>query len=69
MAKKKTTVKPVSADAWEQAWQTHWRKVGFTSYELNLPEMRSGKSRTQFPYPATYSRGEEGPSQTDHVRV
>lgn len=48
MAKKKTTVKPVSADAWEQAWQTHWRKVGFTSYELNLPEAQAENRERNF---------------------
>lgn len=30
--------KPLSIDAWEQAWQKHWKKAGFTSYELALPE-------------------------------
>ena len=25
-----------TADQWERAWQKHWRKSGFTPYELNL---------------------------------
>ena len=27
-----------SLDAWEEAWQRHWKKTGFTSYELHLPD-------------------------------
>ena len=38
MARSKSKTEPISIDAWEQAWQQHWKKKGFTSYELHLPE-------------------------------
>jgi uncharacterized protein (TIGR00730 family) len=38
MAKKSSDYPALSIDAWEQAWQQHWKKTGFTSYELNLPD-------------------------------
>ncbi|MCU0877662.1 MAG: TIGR00730 family Rossman fold protein [Pirellulaceae bacterium] len=38
MAKKSKEAPPISLDAWEQAWQRHWKKAGFTSYELHLPD-------------------------------
>jgi uncharacterized protein (TIGR00730 family) len=38
MAKKPQSHPPLDLDAWEQAWQKHWKKAGFTSYELHLPD-------------------------------
>src|SRR5262245_64947588 len=38
----------VSLDAWEQAWQKHWKKVGFTSYELHLPESKAANRERNF---------------------
>jgi uncharacterized protein (TIGR00730 family) len=38
----------VDLDVWEQAWQEHWQKTGFTSYELNLPEAESENRERAF---------------------
>jgi uncharacterized protein (TIGR00730 family) len=38
----------VSLDAWEEAWQRHWKKAGFTSYELNLPESEAANRERNF---------------------
>lgn len=48
MAKKKNEPEPLSMDAWEQAWQQHWRKTGFTSYELNLSETDAANRERNF---------------------
>jgi uncharacterized protein (TIGR00730 family) len=48
MAKKRTEPRPDSAEAWEQAWQRHWKKVGFTPYELNLPDANAGNRERNF---------------------
>jgi uncharacterized protein (TIGR00730 family) len=38
----------VSLDAWEQAWQKHWKKTGFTSYELVLPDKEPANFERNF---------------------
>jgi uncharacterized protein (TIGR00730 family) len=38
----------VSLDAWEEAWQKHWKKAGFTSYELHLPEKDAANRERSF---------------------
>lgn len=43
--KQKKDNQPFPLDAWEQAWQNHWQKVGFTSYELNLPDDKVNRER------------------------
>ena len=48
---------PISLDAWEQAWQRHWKKAGFTSYELNLPESEAANRERNF---LTQKRSPEG---------
>lgn len=48
MAKKKTERLPASAEAWEQAWQRHWKKSGFTPYELHLPDTNAGNRERNF---------------------
>src|SRR6187549_102866 len=35
-------------DAWERAWQKHWKKTGFTSYELNLPDNEAANRERNF---------------------
>ena len=45
MTKKRQPPQPFSIDAWEEAWQRHWKKAGFTSYELNLPEVAANRER------------------------
>jgi uncharacterized protein (TIGR00730 family) len=39
---------PISIDAWEDAWQRHWKKAGFTSYELNLPDSEAANRERNF---------------------
>lgn len=51
MAKKKAQAQsppPLDLDAWEQAWQKHWKKAGFTSYELNLPDTDAANRERNF---------------------
>lgn len=48
MAKKSTEPAPISLDAWEEAWQRHWKKAGFTSYELALPESEAANRERNF---------------------
>jgi uncharacterized protein (TIGR00730 family) len=48
MASSKDKPEPISIDAWEQAWQRHWKKVGFTSYELHLPESDAANRERNF---------------------
>src|SRR6187402_20451 len=38
----------VDIDAWERAWQKHWKKAGFTSYELNLPDNQAANQERNF---------------------
>lgn len=38
----------MSIDAWEDAWQRHWKKTGFTSYELHLPEGEAANRERKF---------------------
>ncbi len=38
MESKQNESSEASIDAWEQSWQDHWQKVGFSPYELKLPE-------------------------------
>ena len=38
----------ISLDAWEQAWQKHWKKTGFTSYELHLPDSDAANRERNF---------------------
>ena len=38
----------IDLDAWERAWQKHWKRVGFTSYELNLPENEAANRERNF---------------------
>lgn len=35
-------------DAWERAWQKHWKKVGYSSYELNLPDTDAANRERNF---------------------
>jgi uncharacterized protein (TIGR00730 family) len=35
-------------DAWERAWQKHWKKAGFTSYEMNLPDNQAANQERNF---------------------
>jgi uncharacterized protein (TIGR00730 family) len=37
-----------SADEWERAWRKHWRKTGFTPYELNLSESEASERERSF---------------------
>jgi uncharacterized protein (TIGR00730 family) len=39
---------PLDLDAWERAWQKHWKKAGFTSYELNLPDNQAANQERNF---------------------
>ncbi len=48
MAKDPREPQPISIDAWEQAWQQHWKKAGFTSYELNLPDTDAANRERNF---------------------
>ena len=38
----------ISIDAWEQAWQRHWKKAGFTSYEMHLPDSKAANRERNF---------------------
>jgi uncharacterized protein (TIGR00730 family) len=38
----------IDLDAWERAWQKHWKKAGFTSYELNLPDNEAANRERNF---------------------
>jgi len=38
----------IDLDAWERAWQKHWKKTGFTSYELNLPDSTAANRERNF---------------------
>jgi uncharacterized protein (TIGR00730 family) len=38
----------ISLDSWEQAWQKHWKKAGFTSYESALPENEAANRERSF---------------------
>jgi uncharacterized protein (TIGR00730 family) len=40
MKKRSNNSPSISIDAWEQAWQTHWKEKGFSPYEL--PPSESG---------------------------
>ncbi|MGE0756526.1 MAG: TIGR00730 family Rossman fold protein [Pirellulaceae bacterium] len=48
MAKRTKVPQPTSIDAWETAWQKHWKKAGFTSYELNLPDAHAANRERNF---------------------
>lgn len=49
MAKKNRSItEPLALDAWEQAWQRHWKKAGFTSYELHLSENEAPNRERNF---------------------
>jgi len=37
-----------SADEWERAWRRHWRKTGFTPYELSLSESEATERERSF---------------------
>lgn len=39
---------PFPMDAWEQAWQRHWKKVGFSPYEVHLPETKAANRERAF---------------------
>ena len=43
MAKKRDSGEPISIDAWEQAWQKHWKKAGYTSYEVHQPDSEAAE--------------------------
>jgi uncharacterized protein (TIGR00730 family) len=45
MNRKKKIDQSFPLDAWEQAWQSHWKKTGFTSYELHLPDSKANRER------------------------
>src|SRR5262245_22986071 len=38
----------ISIDAWEEAWQKHWKKAGFTSYEMHLPDSKAANRERNF---------------------
>jgi hypothetical protein len=38
----------ISMEAWEQAWQKHWQKVGFSPYELHLPDTNAANRERNF---------------------
>lgn len=38
----------IDLDAWERAWQKHWKKAGFTSYELHLPDNEAANRERNF---------------------
>jgi uncharacterized protein (TIGR00730 family) len=47
--KKKSTASPsISIDVWEQAWQKHWKKKGFTAYELPPKESDAANRERDF---------------------
>jgi uncharacterized protein (TIGR00730 family) len=48
MASSANSSSAISIDAWEQAWQRHWKKSGFTSYELHLPENEAANRERNF---------------------
>ncbi len=48
MAKKNIAQVADSPDAWEQAWQRYWKRVGFTPYELKLPDTTSANRERNF---------------------
>jgi hypothetical protein len=48
MARKNNQSPPISIDAWEQAWQQHWKKAGFTSYEMHLPDSKAANRERNF---------------------
>jgi uncharacterized protein (TIGR00730 family) len=48
MASKRNDSPAVSIDAWQEAWQRHWKKTGFTSYELHLPESEAANRERNF---------------------
>src|SRR5215470_12716662 len=48
MKTKKNKTLSISIDAWEQAWQRHWKKAGFTSYELHIPESDAANRERAF---------------------
>lgn len=48
MASNKGGAQTISLDAWEQAWQRHWKKAGFTSYELHLPDTDAANRERNF---------------------
>lgn len=48
MAKRRASVSPVSLDAWEAAWQKHWKQAGFTPYEMNLSESQAANRERSF---------------------
>jgi uncharacterized protein (TIGR00730 family) len=39
---------PISIDAWEQAWQRHWKKKGFSPYELPPSESDAATRERSF---------------------
>src|SRR5262245_50174630 len=38
----------ISVDAWEEAWERHWKKVGFSPYELHLPDSKAANRERNF---------------------
>jgi uncharacterized protein (TIGR00730 family) len=48
MTNKKYQPRTLSIDAWEEAWQKHWKKAGFTSYELHLPDSQAANRERNF---------------------
>jgi uncharacterized protein (TIGR00730 family) len=38
----------ISLDAWEEAWQKHWKKAGFSPYELHLPDSDAANRERNF---------------------
>jgi len=45
---KKSKSPALDLDAWEQAWQKHWKKAGFSSYELHLPDSDAANRERNF---------------------
>ena len=38
----------ISLDAWEQAWQKHWKKASSAPYELHLPDSNAANRERNF---------------------
>src|SRR5262245_63826160 len=48
MASNQHESQPISIDAWEQAWQKHWKKIGCSPYELHLPDSEAANRERNF---------------------
>jgi uncharacterized protein (TIGR00730 family) len=48
MANQRNEPPTISIDAWEQAWQKHWKKVSSSPYELHLPDSDAANRERNF---------------------